>query len=223
MLNTAPALQQIPGLWRGQQNHARFATVPTGHAALDQMLPNGGLPLGALTELLYSATGLGELSLWLPLLRTHSQRQQPVILIDPPCWPNPQALAAAGIQLPHLWCLRPPTPQHSLWAAEQLLKAGPGALVLLWNESADERCLRRLQLACEQGRTLAVLLRSSRWLSHNSCAAVRCLLETQAQTIWLMLCKCRGASRSGQRLRWSPRQQRLEWPDPHPPARVLHA
>jgi cell division inhibitor SulA len=112
--------------------------------------------------------------------------------------------------LPHLWWLRPPTPQHALWAAEQLLKAGPGALVLLWSESADERCLRRLQLACEQGHTLAILMRSSRWLSHNSCAALRCLLHVHNAQIQLQLYKCRGSHQRGQQLRWSPGRQQLE-------------
>ena len=46
---------------------------PTGHAALDALLPQGGWPRGALTELLLPADGVGELDLLLPTLWAFEQ------------------------------------------------------------------------------------------------------------------------------------------------------
>ena len=48
-------------VWRGQPVARPRARQPTGHAALDDALPEGGWPEAALTELLLPADGIGEL------------------------------------------------------------------------------------------------------------------------------------------------------------------
>ena len=46
-------------LWRGQPASRPRGRNPSGHAALDEVLPEGGWPEAALTEFLLAADGLG--------------------------------------------------------------------------------------------------------------------------------------------------------------------
>ena len=63
------ALEQLrrhPSIWRRQAPPASALT--TGFPALDEVLPDAGWPMGALTEILVSREGVGELRLVLPAL-----------------------------------------------------------------------------------------------------------------------------------------------------------
>ena len=55
--------QRYPGLWRaGQLGRAgRLPVCPTGYDALTSELPGGGWPAGAVTELLLTQDGVGEI------------------------------------------------------------------------------------------------------------------------------------------------------------------
>ena len=56
-------------LWRGRSSGApEKESLPSGFAELDALLPGGGWPAGAFTELVPSRHGLGELSLLMPAL-----------------------------------------------------------------------------------------------------------------------------------------------------------
>ena len=89
-------------LWRGQPTARAAAREPTGHAALDAVLPGGGWPEAALTELLIAADGLGEISLLLPTLARLTRAGRPVVWVDPPDRPYAPALARAGVELAQL-------------------------------------------------------------------------------------------------------------------------
>jgi hypothetical protein len=83
--------------------------------------------------------------------------------------------------------------QHVLWAAEQALRSGSCAAVLAWPQQADDRSLRRLQVAADTGRALAFLFRDRRYLSNASPAALRLeLTATPQPSIWVR--KCRGGN-----------------------------
>ena len=61
-------------LWHAGHSAAIAADgESTGHAALDALLPQGGWPRRALTELLLPAHGVGELALLLPTLARMTQ------------------------------------------------------------------------------------------------------------------------------------------------------
>ena len=60
-------LQRHP-VWLGGAPQLAAPAVPTGFRALDRELPGGGWPRGALTEILGSQEGIGELQLVLPAL-----------------------------------------------------------------------------------------------------------------------------------------------------------
>src|SRR5690606_26270509 len=87
-------------LWHAGRNPAIAADgEPTGHAALDALLPQGGWPRRALTELLLPADGIGELSLLLPTLARCTRAGERVAVIAPPYLPYAPAWQVAGVDL----------------------------------------------------------------------------------------------------------------------------
>lgn len=186
----APALQQVlhdPRIWRGPQ-HAHTPTVASGHVALDEALPNGGWPLGSLTEILIEADGMGELGLLLPALAVLSQGERPIVLVDPPYLPYPPAFAQSGVRDARVHVLHAKD-KDAWWAAEQCLASAACAAVLCWPQGMDERGLRRLQLAAERGNCLAFAFRDQCHAVQASPAALRLCVH---EGLRVQVLKCRG-------------------------------
>lgn len=183
-------------VWRGAAA-ARVRATPTGFAALDARLPGGGWPQGALSEVLFEQPGSGELSLALPLLARLTQSGQRVALIAPPFIPYAPALAQAGVELTRVLVAEPAESASALWAAEQLLRAGAGA-VLAWSRSADLQALRRLQLAAESADNLALLYRPARAAPGFSPTALRLRVWRKHGLPRVDILKCRGGQAAAQ-------------------------
>jgi len=175
-------------LWRGRPADSPASRQPTGHAALDEALPGAGWPEAALTELLLPADGVGELALLLPTLARLSQAGRDIAWVDPPYLPYAPALARAGVDLARLHVVDTGGTQ-SAWALEQCLRSQACAAVLGWPERADDRSLRRLQVAAETGQALGFLFRPLAAARNPSPAALRLQFETGG----LRVLKCRGA------------------------------
>lgn len=193
-MNHRPALQAAltdPRLWRGS-GAAPLRAQATGWTALDAVLPGGGWPRGALSEVLYAQPGVGELSLLLPLLARLTRGGQPVAFVSPPCRLHAPALAAGGVALPHTLVVQTPCGADALWSAEQLLHAGSAAL-LLWCRDIETTAMRRLQLAAEKGDGLALLMRPLAAAASPSVAALRLRIERIDGTPTVEVLKCRGA------------------------------
>ena len=170
----------------------RSATIaadgePTGHAALDALLPQGGWPRRALTELLLPADGVGELALLLPTLARLTQAGSAVAVIAPPYIPYAPAWQAAGVDLAMLDIVDD-SPRDALWAFEQCLRSGACAAVVGWPRQADAQALRRLQVAADSGDCLGFVLRDRKHAANPSPAALR--LEHDGDG-WRVR-KCRG-------------------------------
>ena len=191
-----PSLESVlqhPGIWRGNQRAQTAAeALPTGHAALDALLPGGGWPRGALTELLIGRQGIGELRLLMPALARLSQADGWLAWVAPPYVPHAAALAAAGIDLKQLLVAKPQSPADAWWTAEQALRSGACGAVLGWLHAPDERRLRRLQLAAETGQAWGVLFRHARAAEERSPAALRLLLEPSPDGLAVHILKRRG-------------------------------
>ncbi|HEU4992074.1 MAG TPA: DNA lesion error-prone repair protein ImuA, partial [Luteimonas sp.] len=110
-------------LWRGQPATRQRGRNPSGHAALDALLPEGGWPEAALTEFLCAADGLGELRLLLPTLARLTRAAQGVAVVAPPYLPFPDGWRQAGVDLAHVHVIEA-APRDALWAAEQCLRSG---------------------------------------------------------------------------------------------------
>lgn len=176
-------------LWQAGRVATTAATgEPTGHAALDALLPQGGWPRGALTELLLPADGVGELALLLPTLARLTRAGTRVVVIAPPYLPYAPAWQAAGIALQALSVVDA-APRDALWAFEQCLRSGACGAVLGWPLQADARALRRLQVAAGSGDCLGFALRDRRHAGNPSPAALR--IERSDTDGWQVR-KCRG-------------------------------
>lgn len=201
---------EIPQLWRGRGTTTQ-PTLPTGHHWLDSVLPGGGWPVGALTEILHNGPGLGELSLLLPALCQCSQAGRRIALIAPPLLPNGPLLAERGVDLQQLLLIRCNTPAERRWAAAQCLRSGLFGCLLLWPGPCADHELRRLQLAAEQSQAVSVLYRDGDSRHAASPAQLRLLLQAQPggqRQLWLL--KARGLSCSAK----APR--RLDWAQDEP-------
>ncbi len=184
---------QHPGIWRGNQCAQTGENVlPTGFAELDQLLPGGGWPRGALTEILVEREGIGELRLLLPALAGISGQGRWQAWVAPPHLPYAPALAAAGIRLKQLLVVNPPSAADAWWTAEQALRSGSCSAVLAWLGMPDERRMRRLQLGAETGRAWGVLFRSASAAQQRSPAALRLRLEATADGLSVHILKRRG-------------------------------
>ena len=160
---------------------------PTGHAALDALLPQRGWPRRALTELLLPADGVGELALLMPTLARLSREGGTLALVAPPYLPYAPAWQAAGIDLGALQVIET-TPRDALLAFEQCLRSGACAAVIGWPRQADAQALRRLQVAADSGDCLGFVLRDRKHAMNPSPAALR--LEHDGEG-WRVR-KCRG-------------------------------
>ncbi|MGY1448507.1 translesion DNA synthesis-associated protein ImuA [Pseudomonas chlororaphis] len=176
-------------VWKGRPTAPAASPQPTGHAMLDAALPGGGWPESALTEILIAAQGVGELQLLWPTLARLSAAGERIVLVAPPHVPYPQAWQSAGVDLRQLAVIQAGE-RDALWAAEQCLRSGSCGAVLCWPQLADDRALRRLQVAAETGQTLAFAYRSLKDAINPSPAALR--LAVEARPAQLRVLKCRG-------------------------------
>lgn len=179
-------------VWRaGRAPVAAADGEPTGHAALDALLPQGGWPRAALTELLLPADGVGELLLLLPTLARLTRTGGVVAVVAPPYLPYAPAWQAAGVDLRHLEIIETDA-RGALWAFEQCLRSAACAAVLGWPLQADGPALRRLQVAADGGDCLGFAFRDAKHAANPSPAALR--LEYSAGEGGWHVRKCRGAN-----------------------------
>jgi cell division inhibitor SulA/protein ImuA len=187
------ALLERPDIWRGDSlNRSGASVVSSGFSALDDGLPGGGWPAGALTEILPAHEGIGELRLLGPALAGLSRRGLRLAWIAPPHLPYAPALAAAGIDIARLVIVRTTSRKETLWAAEQALASNACGAVLAWLREAKYTELRRLQIAAEGGRAPAFLFRPPETAEEFSPAALRITLGTAAGGLAVHLFKRRG-------------------------------
>ena len=196
MSSTLPDTLHHPLLWRGGRRHHRLPTLPTGHERLDQALPGGGWPLGALTELLVTRDGVGELSLLLPTLAEVCRQGGWAVFVDPPWTPYPPAMRGHGIDLARVLVVDTQDARESLWACEQALRGVRGGVVLSWLRGGRHQArfthLRRLQLAARSGRKGAFLFRPAEVAGQATPAAMRLHLAADEQDLCLTVLKARG-------------------------------
>jgi hypothetical protein len=196
-------LLQNRQVWKAGQGDARRRFLSTGFPALDNVL-SGGWPVGQLIELLVDCHGIGEIRLAMPALagligtqastRSNRSVRKWVMLVAPPYVPYAPAFAKRGLDMSRLLVVHCRRQADVLWAAEQALHSHTCAAVLVWCDGAEDRALRRLQLAAEaDGNCLLVLFRPLRFARQRSPATLRIrLLPGQPATIDLQIFKMRG-------------------------------
>lgn len=195
-----------PALWRASQlGRPRAAVFASGFAELDAVLPGGGWPARALTELLLPHPGVGELRLLAPLLAALQAQERSVFWFDPPAEPSAWALEALGIRTRLLVVVRSRVILQAragtllpaadmLWALEQALASGQAGAVLAWlPERLRADTLRRLQLAAQAHEGPAFLLREAQARVRPSVAPLRLALGSAGpDALRVQLLKRRG-------------------------------
>ncbi|MBM4203750.1 MAG: hypothetical protein FJ194_06295 [Gammaproteobacteria bacterium] len=203
---TITSLLEHPDLWRagrpGGGGVSHRTTEPCRYPLLDQHLTGGGWPVGAVSELCFNQTGIGELQLLAPALAALSRQRRWIAWLNPPFLPYPPALSALGIQVGRMLLIQPATTaaapnagrddksshgnkrdriehQRTLWALEQAGRSGACSAVLAWlNERLlTVRDIQRLQVAARRGNTLIWLFRPEAALNQPSLASLRLRLH----------------------------------------------
>jgi hypothetical protein len=192
-------LVKFPGVWRGGEfEHVVHPVVPTGHELLDAQLPGGGWPQGTLTEVLHDAVGIGEVTFLSGALARASANGRLIAWVNPPHLPYAPAIAQAGITLDRCLVVRPADREDALWATEQALKSGACGAVMLWMEPSRQArgeeyaWLRRLQMAAQSGRAMAVLFRSTVAEKHSTPSHLRIVLTRDDGVLKVRIPKRRG-------------------------------
>lgn len=182
-----------PAIWRAKDAQSERLVLPTGHDELDRALPGGGWPRDAITEIFLERYGIGELSLLMPALAALSLEERWIVWVDPPFIPYAPALAQRGINLDRVLLVHASAAKReALWAVEQALRSKSSVAVLAWLVKADDKALRRLQLAAETRACWTVLFRPGAALSQRSPAALRLKLSRDASRTRIEIVKCRG-------------------------------
>lgn len=198
---TAQALAaQMPhALWRADQAFLhQAAALSSGYAALDEALPGRGWPGAVLIELLLQQTGIGELRLLCPALRTIALNRR-IALVQPPHLPHIAAWTGWGISEERLLWIKATSSADALWSAEQVLRngghGGCGAL-LLWQTHARPEALRRLHLAAQDTDMLFWMMRPLSCAQDASPSPLRLGLRPAAHGVRIDILKQRGIRRS---------------------------
>ena len=195
-----PDLSTLCHVWRaGELGSAALQTVDTGYAALNQVLPGGGWPQGALIELLQTQAGLHEWGLLAPALaaRQASESRQLTVLVGAPYLPFGPALGARQLDMRSLLSVHAHQGDSPslLWAAREALQCADVSSVLAWLPDARSAHLRRLQIAAHAHDKLLFVFRPSGVLLESSPAPLRLRLEGvpgDAQNLAVHVLKRRG-------------------------------
>lgn len=159
------ALPQHPALWRGSRLAPARPGIATGHPILDAELPGKGWPVGALTEVLPQAAGMGEVRLFAPALAGLSAQGLWLFCIAPPWLPYAPALQSWGVDPARVVVVRTAGVLDTLWATEQAMKTEGCGAVMTWIQPHQEsqvtyKALQRLQHAAETQTALGVMFRN---------------------------------------------------------------
>ena len=193
MKTSIAELAKLPGVWRGGElEHASQPPVATGHPALDRELPGGGWPSATLSEVLHDGVGIGEVSFLMGAAAKASEGARLIAWVNPPHLPYAPALAQSGLALEQCLVVRPANPEDALWAAEQVLRSGACGAALLWMQKDDYAWMRRLQMAAQAGRCMAVMLRSTAVERVSTPAHLRVVVEREGAMLRIRIPKRRG-------------------------------
>ena len=211
-------LQRTKNLWRGgyHEGYAEQDCLSTGFTSLDSLLPGGGWSRQGLIEVVNRRPGVGELQLFLPLMRALIAKGLWVLWVAPPFSPYAPGLAQAGIDLrrvlvvaaqqkqfdgkknpdaPVLISEGSMTSKDALWCMERALQTPHCGLVLAWQGQLAQRTLRRLQLAAVTGKAIGVLfMRNNSEHSPSSMKLeIESLTENDQQYLDINILKARGS------------------------------
>ncbi len=193
-LSPLASLLERPDVWQASAAIRKAIGIATGHSSLDAQLHQGGWPLGAITELLSDHSGSGELQILMPALACLSRQGRKLVFINPPFLPYAPGLHRQGVDLAQLVLIQTHDLAEQVWAASQTLRADSSGALLLWpaRGAITHPQLRKLQLAAQNSRGMAVVFRPTRASAAASPAALRLAISPAPGVCHLHILKQRG-------------------------------
>ena len=162
-------LEQLTHVWRaGELGSATAQTIGTGYSALSRVLPGGGWPCGAMTEILQPQPGRYEWGLLAPALGELQAASAVglIVLVGAPYCPFGPALGARQLDMYRLLNINPVKHDQAqkdnpamLWATREALQCADVSVVLAWLPEARSAHLRRLQVAAQIHNKLLFVFR----------------------------------------------------------------
>ena len=196
--STIERLRKLLGRYHERQRGIggrRSERIPTGFAALDGVLPHGGLPAGSVIEVLSDGLGIGARTLALRAARHAAAISdvdelnsaklltltKTVVVVDCDGDFYPPAAVAMGIPADRLLIVRVSNSADAFWATDQALGCQAVGAVIATRLVLDDVRSRRLQLATEHSGGLALILAPSAGAAgRHTFAAVQLLIEPVA-------------------------------------------
>ena len=176
----------INHVWRaGELGAACVQTIATGYDALSRVLPGGGWPCGAMTEVLQSQPGQHEWGLVAPAIGAlqaaslegslHKLADKWVVLVGAPHCPFGPALGARQLNMQRLLNIHIEKSDNpaTLWATREALQCADVTAVLAWLPDARSAHLRRLQIAAQTHNKLLFVFRPLQAQNESSPAPLR--------------------------------------------------
>ncbi len=165
-------------IWQASEKKRARPALSSGYQALDDMLHYSGWPQGAISELLLSANGTGELRLLAPLMAKLSQQSGYLCWINPPFQPYAPALSALDIDINKLIIINTRSDLDTIWTAQQAMNSKACSLVLTsLPKTILSKEMRKLCLAAENSQCWGITFRHQSLAEVSSPAALRMLLQ----------------------------------------------
>ncbi|MFC0407881.1 ImuA family protein [Roseomonas elaeocarpi] len=162
---------------RGERIASQDRPVVPVSAPIDAALPDGGLALGGVHEILTEDVGAGTGFAAMLLARLSGQ----VVWISQEEDLGVHGLVQFGLQPEALLLVTPSRPEDGLWAMEEALRCPAIAGAVLVTGPTDMTTARRLQLAAEEGGVLGVLLCERREAAGATAALTRWRVAPQRE------------------------------------------
>lgn len=150
-------------LWLGSSVRSDIqGCIKTGFTALDELLPGGGWPAGALTDLLITQAGIGEIQFLKAAFQaalSSNQSSSPIFFVNPPHAPNAICWRNWDLPLDRLIWIRSKKVQDASWVAEQILRSHHCTALVCWLDPIRSSDLRKLHLLAQASGSLFFLFR----------------------------------------------------------------
>jgi protein ImuA len=207
LLNRAAVAAELRRLLPKIEGFQSAKTFPFGLSAIDHCLPQGGLPGGALHEIVPQPGAAPAAFGFMVALLARMASPRPLVLVMPSYGlrdygrPHGHGLHALGLDPDRLILVETTHRKQTLWAIEEALHSGAPAAVAGVIDKLDLKLSQRLQLAAHDAGLPLLLLRPAEILEPSAAAtrwrvgsavAARDRFGLIARTRWqLMLERCR--------------------------------
>ena len=167
------------------------SAVSTALPALDQLLPDDGLPGAGIVEWVSDSPGIHGTSLAIQCAARFLKQPGAFAVLDSNHTFHPASLPWLGIPMARVLVVRPQivadlsgqTGQQALrrdtlWSLEQLARCAGIRVLLTWIDRISSTAQRRLQLAVERSGVAVFLMRPATALRQTSWASLRIRVQT---------------------------------------------